>query len=154
LADELTPTETGWFADSDIFEMAHTRYAPAANARRWQSGTPPVPAIYAGIAGIELMREIGIAETREHVNALNEQLIAGVDALGGTVVTPREPERRGALVCIRSTDAPALVGALAGEGIVASERYSNLRVSPHAYNTEDDIAAVLAGLAKHRRLLA
>ena len=90
LAGELTPTDTGWFADRDIFEMAHTRYAPAPNARRWQSGTPPVPAIYAGIAGIELMREIGIAETREHVNALNERLIAGVDELGGTVVTPRE----------------------------------------------------------------
>ena len=154
LADELTPTETGWFADRDIFEMAHTRYAPAPNARRWQSGTPPVPAIYAGIAGIELMREIGIAETREHVNALNERLIAGLDDLGGTVVTPREAERRGALVCIRSTDAPALVTALGGDGIVTSERDSNLRVSAHAYNTEDDIDAVLAGLARHRHLLA
>jgi selenocysteine lyase/cysteine desulfurase len=154
LATELTPTETGWFADSDIFEMAHTRYAPAPNARRFQSGTPPVPAIYAGIAGIELMREIGVAETREHVNRLNERLIAGVDELGGTVVTPREAERRGALVCIRSTDAPALVRALAGEGVVTSERDSNLRVSPHAYNNEDDIDAVLAALAKHRRLLA
>jgi len=154
LAGELTPTDTGWFADRDIFEMAHTRYAPAANARRWQSGTPPVPAIYAGIAGIELMREIGIAETREHVNALNERLIAGVDEVGGTVVTPREPERRGALVCIRSSDAPALVAALGGDGIVTSERDSNLRVSAHAYNTEDDIDAVLAGLARHRRLLA
>jgi len=154
LAGELTPTDTGWFADRDIFEMAHTRYAPAANARRWQSGTPPVPAIYAGIAGIELMREIGIAETREHVNALNERLIAGVDEVGGTVVTPREPERRGALVCIRSSDAPALVAALGGDGIVTSERDSNLRVSAHAYNTEDDIDAVLAGLARHRHLLA
>ena len=154
LAEELTPTETGWFADRDIFEMAHTRYAPAPNARRWQSGTPPVPAIYAGIAGIELMREIGIAETREHVNALNERLIAGVDDLGGTVVTPREAERRGALVCIRSTDAPALVSALGADGIVTSERDSNLRVSAHAYNTEEDIDAVLAGLARHRHLLA
>jgi selenocysteine lyase/cysteine desulfurase len=154
LAGELTPTDTGWFADRDIFEMAHTRYAPAPNARRWQSGTPPVPAIYAGIAGIELMREIGIAATREHVNALNELLIGGVDELGGTVVTPREAERRGALVCIRSTDAPALVAALGSEGIVTSERDSNLRVSAHAYNTEDDIAAVLGGLAKHRHLLA
>jgi selenocysteine lyase/cysteine desulfurase len=154
LAEELTPTDTGWFADRDIFEMAHTRYAPAANARRWQSGTPPVPAIYAGIAGIELMREIGISETREHVNALNERLIAGVDELGGTVVTPREAERRGALVCIRSTDAPALVAALGADGIVTSERDSNLRVSAHAYNTEDDIDVVLTGLAKNRRLLA
>src|SRR5436305_1300936 len=87
LAQELTPTETGWFADSNIFEMAHTRYAPAPNARRFQSGTPPVPAIYAGIAGIELMQEIGVAETRAHVNVLNERLFAGLDDLGATSVT-------------------------------------------------------------------
>jgi len=154
LAEGLTPTETGWFADRDIFEMSHTRYAPAPNGRRFQSGTPPVPAIYAGIAGIELMQEIGIAATREHVNALDERLIAGVDELGGTVVTPREPERRGALVCIRSRDAPALVRALSADGIVTSERDSNLRVSAHAYNNEEDIDAVLAGLRRHRHLLA
>src|SRR3954454_14480220 len=92
LAEELVPTQTGWFADSDIFEMAHTRYAPSPTARRFQSGTPPVAAIYAGIAGIELIQEIGVAETREHVTGLNERLIAGVDDLGGTVVTPRDPE--------------------------------------------------------------
>ena len=154
LVERVWPTQTGWFADENIFAMDHTDYSPAHTAARFQSGTPPVPAIYAGIAGIELMREIGIAETREHVNALNERLIAGVDELGGTVVTPREADRRGALVCIRSTDAPALVGALGADGIVTSERDSNLRVSAHAYNTEDDIAAVLGGLARHRRLLA
>lgn len=154
LAQELTPTETGWFADRDIFEMAHTRYAPAPNARRFQSGTPPIPAVYAGIAGMELMEEIGVAATREHVNALNERLIAGVDEVGGTVVTPREVERRGALVCIRSTDGPALVAALAADGVVTSERDSNLRVSLHAYNTAGDVDAVLAALVRHRRLLA
>jgi selenocysteine lyase/cysteine desulfurase len=154
LSEELTPTETGWFADRDIFEMAHTRYAPSPTARRFQSGTPPVPSIYAGIAGMELMMEIGIAETREHVNALNECLIAGADELGATVVTPREEDRRGALVCLRSTDAPALVAALAAKGIVTSERDSNLRVSAHAYNTVEDIDAVLASLARLRNLLA
>jgi selenocysteine lyase/cysteine desulfurase len=154
LSGEVVPTQTGWFADRDIFEMDHTRYAPSPTARRFQSGTPPIPAIYAGIAGIELMREIGIAETREHVNALNERLIAGVDELGGTVATPREADRRGALVCIRSVDAPALVAALAGDGIVTSDRDSNLRISCHAYNVEDDVDAVLDGLARHRHLLA
>jgi selenocysteine lyase/cysteine desulfurase len=88
------------------------------------------------------------------VNGLNERLIAGADELGGTVVTPREPERRGALVCIRSTDAPALVRALGEDGIVASERDSNLRISAHAYNDESDIDAVLASLAGHRGLIA
>jgi selenocysteine lyase/cysteine desulfurase len=151
---DLVPTQTGWFADRNIFDMDHRRYEPSPTARRFESGTPPVPAIYGGIAGMELMLEIGIAETRGHVNALNGRLIAGVDDLGGTVVTPREAERRGALVCVRSTDAPALVRALAADGVVVSERDSNLRVSAHAYNDESDIDAVLASLAKHRALLA
>jgi selenocysteine lyase/cysteine desulfurase len=154
LAERLLPTQTGWFADRDIFEMDIRDYSPSPTARRFESGTPPVPSIYAGIAGIELMEEIGIAATREHVNALNERLIAGADELDATVVTPREAERRGALVCIRSTDAPALVAALAEDGIVTSERDGNLRVSPHAYNTPEDVDAVLASLARHRTLLA
>ena len=61
------------------------------DARRFQAGTPPIPSIYAGIAGIELMKEIGIAETRAHVAQLNETLIAGVDELGGTVVDAARP---------------------------------------------------------------
>ncbi len=154
LSEQLLPTQTGWFADRDIFEMAHTRYAPSPTARRFQSGTPPVPNIYAGIAGMELMEEIGIAETRAHVSALNDRLIAGVDELGGTIATARAPEQRGALICIRSKDAPTLVTALAGDGIVTSERDGNLRVSAHAYNTAEDIDRVLGSLAAHRALLA
>jgi selenocysteine lyase/cysteine desulfurase len=154
LSEELLPTKTGWFADKNIFEMDISDYSPSPTARRFQSGTPPVPAIYAGIAGIELMQEIGVAETREHVTALNERLIAGVDDLGGTVVTPRDPEKRGALVCIAATDAPGLVAELEKDGIVTSDRDGNLRVSAHAYNTVEDIDAVLAALARHRTLLA
>jgi selenocysteine lyase/cysteine desulfurase len=153
LAGRLLPTQTGWFADRDIFEMDIHDYSPSPTARRFESGTPPIPAIYAGIAGIELISEIGIVETRAHVTALNERLLAGVDELGGIVVTPRDPEQRGALVCIRSTDAPALVRALADERIVTSERDGSLRVSAHAYNDEGDIDAVLDALGRHRALL-
>ena len=154
LAEQLLPTQTGWFADRDIFEMDIHDYSPSPTARRFESGTPPIPSIYGGVAGMELMLEIGIAETREHVLGLGERLIAGVDEVGGVVVTPREPERRGALVCVRSTDAPALVAALAGDGIVTSERDGNLRISPHAYNTEDDVDIVVEALRRHSGLLA
>ena len=85
---------------------------------------------------------------------LNERLIAGVEALGGTVTTPRDVDRRGALICIKSTDVNALVAALDERGIVTSERDGNLRVSAHAYNTEDDIDAVLEALRDNRALLA
>jgi selenocysteine lyase/cysteine desulfurase len=154
LVERVWPTQTGWFADENIFAMDHTDYSPAHTAARFQSGTPPVPAIYAGIAGIELMQEIGIAETREHVNALNAHFIAGLDELGAKLATPREAERRGALVCVKSTDSKALVAALDADGIVTSERDGNLRVSAHCYNTPDDVDAVLAALRRHRNLLA
>jgi selenocysteine lyase/cysteine desulfurase len=154
LVERVWPTQTGWFADENIFAMDHTDYSPAHTAARFQSGTPPVPAIYAGIAGIELMQEIGVAETREHVQGLNAHLVEGLDELGAKLVTPRSPDQRGALMCVKSTDAKALVTKLGEEGIVTSERDDNLRISAHCYNTVEDVDAVLAALRRHRALLA
>jgi selenocysteine lyase/cysteine desulfurase len=134
--------------------MDHRDYSPSRTATRFQSGTPPIPPIYAGIAGIELMQEIGIAETREHVNALNSRLLDGLDELRARIVTPRRPKRRGALICVAALDAPALVAARRREGIVTSERDGNLRISAHCYNSVEDVDAVLESLTRHRRLLA
>jgi selenocysteine lyase/cysteine desulfurase len=154
LVEGIRPLTTGWLADSDIGDMDPSRYSPSPTASRFEGGAAAVPAVYAAIAGIELIQEIGIAETREHVSSLTAMLIDGVDALGGDVVTPHDPERRGALVCVRSNDASGLVGALASDGIVVSTRDGNLRVSPHAYNTHEDIAAILGALERNRQLLA
>ena len=154
LVERVWPTQTGWFADENIFAMDHTDYSPARTAARFQSGTPPVPSIYAGIAGIELMQEIGIAATRDHVQTLNAHLLEGLDELQAKVVTPRAPEHRGALICVKSTDAKALVVALGDEGIVTSDRDDNLRISAHCYNTVEDVDTVLAALQRHRKLLA
>jgi selenocysteine lyase/cysteine desulfurase len=148
---DKVPTQTGWFADEDIFEMQIERYRPHPTARRYDAGTPPVPNIYGGLAGVGLILETGVPEIQQHVAGLAERLIEGCAELGARVVVP---EGRGPLVCIRSTDAPALVAALAADDIVASERDSNLRVSLHLYNNEADIDAVLTALAGHRELLA
>ncbi len=143
------PTQTGWFADENIFEMQIASYRPHPTARRYDAGTPPVPSIYGGLAGIDLILEVGVPAIQEHVRGLVERLVAGVDELGATVAAPPG----GPLVCIRSTDAPALVDTLAAENIVASERDSSLRVSLHLYNTADDVDAVLGALERNRQLL-
>ncbi len=154
VTSRVRPTATGWFADENVFEMDHRDYSPAPTAARFQSGTPPIPSIYAGIAGMELMQEIGIAETREHVQRLNAHLIAGLDELGAQVVPPRDPDKRGALVCVRARHANALVAALGRQGIVTSERDENLRISAHCYNSLEDVETVLDALERHRNLLA
>ena len=60
----LTPTQTGWFADEDIFQMDISDYSPHATARRFDAGTPPVPNIYAGVAGLGLVAGDGRARDR------------------------------------------------------------------------------------------
>jgi len=154
LHERLLPTQTGWFADEDIFRMDIWDYSPSSTARRFEAGTPPVPNIYAGIAGLALIEEAGVEAIELHVRGLNTHLIEGVEELGGRVVTPRPERERGPLVCIAATDEHALVAALSAESIVASSRDGSLRISPHLYNTEDDIDAVLDGLRRHRHLLA
>jgi selenocysteine lyase/cysteine desulfurase len=150
----LVPTQTGWFADEDIFQMDISDYSPAADARRFDAGTPPVPNIYAGLAGLEIVERAGVAQIEEYVRGLSDRLVAGLDELGATVVTPREHARRGPLTCVRASDVGALVQALAAERIVVSARDANVRISPHLYNVEEDVDRILQVLGRNRGLLS
>jgi len=153
LHERLLPTQTGWFADEDIFRMDISDYSPAADARRFDSGTPPVPNIYAGLAGMRIVEEIGVAAIEAHVRGLVELLLAGLDELGATVVTPRGEGESGPLVCVTATDAESLVAALRDAGVVTSSRDQCVRVSLHLYNVREDVERILEALSENRSLL-
>lgn len=150
----ITPVQTGWFADEDIFQMDIDDYSPSATATKFESGTPPVPSIYAGIAGMDLMDEVGIAATEEHVAGLTGQLIEGLDRIGARMVTPRDPARRGPMIAVAATDEQAMVAALEEDGILTTSRDGNIRLSWHCYNSPEDVEAVVDGLERHSDLLA
>ena len=154
LCERLLPTQTGWFADEDIFAMSIADYSPHQSARRFDSGTPPVPALYAGVAGLSLVQQAGVPAVEAHVRGLVDRLLDGLDAMGATVATPRDPEQRGPLVCVGSTDAAALVTTLGAERIVVSSREDKVRVALHFYNVDEDVDRLLDALARNRSLLA
>jgi selenocysteine lyase/cysteine desulfurase len=154
LHERLLPTQTGWFADEDIFRMDISDYSPAADARRFDSGTPPVPNIYAGLAGMRIVEEAGVDAIDRHVRGLVELLLAGLDELGATVVTPRGEGDHGPLICIASTQAEELVRALGDARVVTSSRDESVRVSLHLYNVPEDVERILEALSENRRLLA
>jgi selenocysteine lyase/cysteine desulfurase len=154
LHERLLPTQTGWFADEDIFRMDISDYSPAADARRFDSGTPPVPNIYAGLAGMRIVEEAGVDAVEAHVRGLVDLLLAGLDELGARVVTPRGEGEYGPLICVASTEPEALVRALAGAGVVTSSRDESVRVSLHLYNVPEDVERILEALSENRRLLA
>jgi selenocysteine lyase/cysteine desulfurase len=93
-----------------------------------------------------IVEQIGVPAIESHVRELTDHLIGGAAELGWSILTPRPPERRGAMVAIRSHDVHALVARLAADGVIVSSRDHNLRVSPHFYNSHADIERVLAGL--------
>ena len=154
LLADIVPTQTGWFADEDIFKMDIYDYSPSPTARRFESGTPPIPNIYAGVAGMDLMHEIGIAATEQHVGRLTALLVEGLDRIGAKMMTPRDPAKRGPMIAVATTDELAMVGALAEDGILTSPRDGNIRLSFHCYNSEEDIARIVDGLERHSNLLA
>ncbi|WP_166351817.1 aminotransferase class V-fold PLP-dependent enzyme [Phytoactinopolyspora limicola] len=149
---DYVPVHTGWFAAEDIFAMKVDGYEPAPDARRFESGTPPVPCLYAASAGLELLLDVGIEATAAHLDQLTAQLRSGIAGIGGTVVTP-PPPASAAMVAVAASDDHAYVAALAEERVVVSCRAGNVRISPHCYNTPGDIDTVLAALYKHRHLL-
>jgi selenocysteine lyase/cysteine desulfurase len=154
LHERLVPTQTGWFADEDIFRMDISDYSPAATARRFDSGTPPVPNIYAGIAGMGIVEGAGVAAIEAHVRQLSTDLVTALGELGATVATPTGDGEYGPLVCVASTDPDSLVAALGEDRIVTSSRDMNLRISLHLYNVAADVDRIVESLAKNRRLLA
>lgn len=154
LIETINPLVTGWFAQSDIFAMDHRKNEFSNTARRFDSGTPSNVNIMAGIAGLELIEEAGLAEIRRHVVGLNDRLKKGVRDLQGRCSSPDDADWHGAMITIKSTDENALVAVLESDGIITSCRDGNLRISAHLYNNEQDIEAVLQALEKNRKLLA
>jgi len=100
LIPALTPTHSGWFAQEDIFAMDITANRPAANARRFEAGTPPVVNCYAAEAGLKIILEVGTAAIEERVRVLTRRCLTGLESIGWASVTPAADERRGPMVCV------------------------------------------------------
>ncbi|CAN5661665.1 aminotransferase class V-fold PLP-dependent enzyme [soil metagenome] len=148
---ELEPTATGWFAQDDIMALDIYAHKSSPTARRFESGTPPVPNLYAGLAGLELIHSAGPDAIAAHLRDLTEALKDGARERGYRLATPAE---HGALIAFKARELERLVGELAQDGIVVSHRDGNLRVSPHLYNTLEDIERLFGCLDRHRDLLA
>ncbi len=149
----LVPTSTGWFAARDIFAMDIHAYDPSKDARRFESGTPVVPSLYAAAAGLQMLLEIGLANIQQYVAPLHDELREGIQDLGGNVVTPPAGASHGPMLAVASIDENAHVAALQGEKVVTSYRGGNVRISPHFYNNREDVEKVLAAFAKHKSFL-
>jgi kynureninase len=145
LAERLEPTFTGWQAHARPFAFeAEQDYA--AGAARFLTGTPNVPALYAATAGYDVVEEVGVERIRERSTAQTALLLELLDDVGLEVLSPREAERRGGTVVIRTPD---LVGELDARGIVCDFRpETGVRLGPHFFNTDDELRYAVEQLSE------
>jgi kynureninase len=149
LAERLEPTLVGWQAHARPFAF-EPELEYAAGARRFLTGTPNVPALYAATAGYDVIEEVGVTEIRERSLALTQLLIDLADTAGLDVVSPREPQRRGGTVTLSTPDHAACHRELGERGIVCDFRpdpSGGIRFGPHFFNTEDEVRQSVSELA-------
>ena len=148
VAAELEPTNLGWFGVDDVFGFETRDPAYAPGARRFELGTPPAPNAYTASAGMELLREVGLDTIRERVVEHTRRLIEGADREGFTVRTPRADEHRGGVVNVQVADPEGAADAMLDRGFNLSTRAGGVRLSPHFYNTAEEIDAAVETLAE------
>jgi selenocysteine lyase/cysteine desulfurase len=141
LVSSLVPTVTGWFAQTNPFAFDPQHIDLSPTARRFESGSPSVPNVYAAVPGFELLQEVGMENVAEHIKRLAQSLLSCARELGIRAKTPADSA--GPLVVLQCKDSNLLVQKLAEADIVASNRHDGLRISFHVYNTMDDVKAVV-----------
>ena len=147
LIQELRPTTAGWFGAADQFDFDITRYAPKTDARRFELGTPALHTVHTALGGQEIVDEIRVPAIRERNRALTERLVENARAAGFAMNLAPSPEQRSAIVMVEHDDPRAAVARLADAGIIVDARPGYVRISPHFYNTEDEVDRVIEELA-------
>ena len=157
LAREVEPAITGWAAHARPFEFEIGPLVYAQAPERFQSGTPNVPALYAGRAGYEIVREIGVEPIRAKSLLLTRRLIDRAREAGFRINTPDEDSERGGTVILDVPNGAVVTQQLIERGVLVDYRPgAGIRIAPHFYTTLEEIehaTDVLAELARPREPL-
>jgi selenocysteine lyase/cysteine desulfurase len=132
---ELVPLQAGWYAGDDVWQSC---YGPsmvlAQNARAFDV-SPAWPAWVGAEPAIRMFAGLDITEVWNYTTGLGDVLCdgLGIPRQHQAIVTWADPG---------ASDLQKLVAA----GIRASGRAGRLRAAFHLWNTEEDVAAVVAAL--------
>ena len=149
---ELKVRQIGWKSVENPFDLDRIlafdmRFPP--NARRFEPSFQPLPQVFGLGATLDLFHEAGIEEIERRVLALAGRLAAGLSEKGYEVVGRQASEARSPIISIavRSGDErERLQRGLQKSNTTCAVRESRVRLSPHFYNTEEEIDRLLSCL--------
>jgi kynureninase len=148
LLETARPTFTGWVSQRAPFAFDIDADDRRPDAMRMMNGTPSIPAYHAALAGLDIITEVGIPAIRARSTQLTARLLDLVDQHGFTSAASRDPERLAGTVAVSVPDAPLVSQTLKARDFVVDYRPPvGIRISPHFYNTLDEVERIMAEIA-------
>ena len=144
LIEALEPPFAGWmsFEDTDDFSaMCSYQEQRHRDARRFEMVTLPFQDFVGMIRSIELLLELGIDAIERHLAAINRPVLEWAERRGVPLASPTGRHGSG-MVCLVPPEAGRVFAELTAAGVVASYREGAIRLSPHCYNTIDEMSRV------------
>ncbi|NBR02370.1 MAG: kynureninase [Alphaproteobacteria bacterium] len=123
IIETVAPALAGWMGHQEPFAM-EPGYRPAMSIERLRVGTPPIVQLSMLDAALDVWDGADLADLREASIALSEAFIAGVEkhCPGLTLVSPRDPQRRGSQVSFAFEHGYAAMQALIDRGVIGDFR--------------------------------
>ena len=150
LQKDLQPRLTGWVAHDSPFDFAEAPMRYAKSARRFAQGTPSIPALYSAIPGLDIIEAVGVVDIFAESQRRTQLMIDFAAKRGWTINSPVNKKQRGGSVMIGVENALSMVERLAERKVFVDWRPdAGLRMSPHFFNTDEEIEEalnILAGL--------
>ncbi|MFL5583091.1 MAG: aminotransferase class V-fold PLP-dependent enzyme, partial [Gemmatimonadaceae bacterium] len=151
LVRELEPTPVGWMAvkgSEDFTRLTDYALDWHDDARRFEMVTLPYQDFAAMDASLALFEQLGPARIEAHVRALADRIVDWARERSDVrLVTPADPARRAGIVAVAARDPRAASVRLTSAGVVHSLREGAIRLSPHCYNTPEEMGRVLELMA-------
>jgi kynureninase len=145
LRQTTRPAFTGWVSHPNPFAFDIDEASLRDDAMHMMNGTPAIPAYYAALAGLEIIADVGVDRIRAKSKALTARLLARVDEQGFTSAASRDPDRLAGTVAINVPDAALVARTLKARDFIVDYRPPvGVRISPHFYNTIDEVDAIMA----------
>ena len=152
LIPKLEPAVVGWFGTKEPFNFDRSGLSLRDDARRFETGTYTLPQAWTAASGLEMVLEVGVERIRAHNQHLTAEIIERSDGLNLEVLSPREDGKRGGLVRVRVPGgvdgARTILHRLFEANVVVDQRGDALRISPHFFNTIDDVDRCFSELAR------
>lgn len=149
--DRLLPQRIGWKSVVDASRYLPYHFELKADAQKFECGSSNFLAIHALGAAIDLVCELGVDAVERRVLDVTTTLRTALAAQGFRVLSPDGAHERAGITTVATTEPPeAVVRALRARGVLASPRGGGVRLSPHYYCDDDDIARCVAALVALR----